>query len=66
MSSTPNAGDDLFTTEQCDRLAVLMAKWRAVRDARASLSPDEQNELDALVEAEVRAAGQRAARLLGT
>jgi hypothetical protein len=60
----PMTPDALFTAEQRDRLAALMAKWRTARDGGPSLPPDEQAELDALVEAEVRAAGERAARLL--
>ncbi len=52
--------DHFFTAEERERLAVLMARWRAARDIGASLSPAEQAELDALVEAETRAAGARA------
>jgi hypothetical protein len=40
-----------------------MAQWRAARDAGASLAPAEQAELEALVDAEVQAAGRRAAAL---
>jgi hypothetical protein len=56
--------DRFFTAEQQERLKELMERWRAARDSGASLSPDEQAELDALVDAEVRAATQRAAALL--
>jgi hypothetical protein len=56
--------DDLFTEAQRDRLAALMAKWRAARDGGTPLPADERAELDALAEAEVRAAAERAARLL--
>jgi hypothetical protein len=56
--------DALFTAEQRDRLAELMAMWRAARDAGNHLASEEQCELDAFVEAEVRAAGERAAQLL--
>lgn len=56
--------DALFTAEQRDRLAELMMKWRAARDAGTHLAPEEQSELDALVEAEVRATAERAAQLL--
>jgi hypothetical protein len=55
--------DALFTAEQQQRLAELMARWRAARDAGASLPPAEQAELDALIEAELRAAIQRSADL---
>src|ERR1035441_9104686 len=57
--------DELFTAEQQERLQRLMARWRAAREAGASLVPAEQNELDALVDAEVQAAGRRAAALCG-
>ena len=60
----PMTPDSLFTAEQRDRLAALMARWRAARDAGTPLPPDEQAELDGLAEAEVRAAAERAARLL--
>ena len=56
--------DPFFTARQQERLAELMARWRASRDAGSSLPPAEQAELDALVEAEVRASGERAAILL--
>ena len=56
--------DALFTEAQRDRLAALMAKWRAARDGGTPLPPDERAELDALTEAEVRAAAERAACLL--
>jgi hypothetical protein len=59
----PMTPDAFFTAEQRDRLAGLMARWRAARDGGTHLPPDEQAELDALVEAEVRAAGERAAQL---
>ena len=55
--------DEFFTVEQQERLRGLMARWRVARDAGASLTPAEQAELDALVDAEVQAAGKRAAAL---
>jgi hypothetical protein len=61
----PMRPDELFTAEQQQRLAELMARWRAARDAGASLPPQEQAELDALVEAELRAATERSASLAG-
>jgi hypothetical protein len=60
----PMSSDAFFTAEQRNRLADLMASWRAARDGGSDLPPAEQAELDALVEAEVRAAGERAAHLL--
>ncbi len=53
--------DPFFTAQQQQRLQELMTRWRAARDARSALPSGEQAELDVLVEAEVRAAGQRAA-----
>jgi hypothetical protein len=59
----PMQADALFTAEQQQRLAELMARWRAAREAGTALPPLEQAELDALVEAELRAAVQRTAAL---
>ncbi len=56
--------DRFFTAQQQQRLGELMARWRAAREAGGSLPPAEQAELDALVNAEVRASGERAAALL--
>ncbi len=56
--------DRFFTAEQQERLKELMARWRAARDAGMSLPSDEQAELDALVDAELHAATERAAALL--
>ena len=55
--------DEFFTVRQQERVRGLMAQWRAARDAGASLAPAEQAELEALVDAEVQAAGRRAAAL---
>jgi hypothetical protein len=55
--------DHFFTAEQQDRLRELMARWRVARDTQTPLPPEEQAELDALVEAELRAATARAAAL---
>lgn len=56
--------DSLFTAQQRQRLGDLMARWRAARATATPLLPAEQAELDALVEAEVRASGERAAAIL--
>ena len=56
--------DQFFTAQQQQRLAELMARWRAARNAGTSLPPSEQAELDALVDVEVRASGERAAAIL--
>ena len=55
--------DEYFTAQQQERLRDLMAGWRAARDAGTSLAPAQQAELEALVDAEVLAAGKRAAAL---
>jgi len=55
--------DRLFTAQQQQRMAELMERWRAARDKGEALPVAEQSELDALVEAELRAAGDRAAEL---
>lgn len=57
--------DDFFTAQQRQRLEKLMGCWRAARADGASLPAEEQAELEALVEAEVHAAGARAAALAG-
>ncbi|MBI2946837.1 MAG: hypothetical protein HYY23_04270 [Verrucomicrobia bacterium] len=56
--------DRFFPIEQLARLRQLMAEWRVARDRGVSLSAAEQSELDALIEAEVRAASERAAAML--
>jgi hypothetical protein len=56
--------DKYFTSEQMLRRDQLMAMWRKARDANKELPGEEQAELDALVMAEVRAAGLRAAAML--
>jgi hypothetical protein len=60
----PMRPDDFFPVEQQQRLAALMGRWRAARDGGPPLAPAEQAELEDLVRAEVRAAGERAAALL--
>jgi hypothetical protein len=56
--------DQFFTAPQQARLNELMARWRAARAAGAALAPVEQSELNDLVDAEVRAAGERTAAVL--
>ena len=53
--------DQFFTQAQRRRLEQLMTSWRSARDAGTSLPADEQSELEGLIDAEVRAAAQRAA-----
>jgi hypothetical protein len=52
--------DQFFTAEQRDRLEELMRRWRTARDSQTTLPSEDQAELDALVQAELRAAGKRA------
>ena len=56
--------DRFFTAAQRERLSELMGRWRAARDSGGSLDPTEQSQLDALVEAELRASAERSAALL--
>ena len=51
--------DPFFTAAQQQRLSELMERWRTVRDREQTLSPQEQTELDALVNAELQATQQR-------
>jgi len=60
----PMKPDRFFTAAQQQRLADLMAAWRAAREAGTSLPPAEQQEFDDLVRAEVAAATERARSLL--
>jgi hypothetical protein len=60
----PMQPDERFTALQQQRLAELMDRWRAARDAGTVLPPQEQAELEALVEAELRAAKERSAALV--
>jgi DNA-binding transcriptional regulator YbjK len=56
-------GDKFFDANQCRRLQELMARWREARDTNVALSSGEQQELEALVEAELKAAASRATAL---
>lgn len=60
----PMRPDEVFTAEQQQRLADLLSRWRVARDAGAALPPQEQAELEALIEAELRAATERSAALV--
>ena len=55
--------DEFFTAHQQERLRHLMARWRVAREAGTVLAAAEQAELEALVDAEVLAADDRAAAL---
>jgi hypothetical protein len=58
----PMRPDSLFTAAQ-QQLEQLMPRWRAARDAGTLFPPEAQAELDALVQAELRAAAERSATL---
>jgi hypothetical protein len=55
--------DRFFNAAQQRRLQELMLRWHAARDTGTALPSDEQAELDSLVEAELRAACERAREL---
>jgi len=55
--------DRFFTAEQQHRLAELMNRWRMARDSGQKFPDEDQQELEQLVEAEVRASGERAKAL---
>ncbi len=57
------APDRFFTSEQRRRLEPLMADWRSERDAGRSLPLHVQTELEQLIDAELRAAAERAAAM---
>ncbi|KAF3889759.1 MULTISPECIES: hypothetical protein [Nostocales] len=56
--------DQFFGIEQQKRLSELMDMWRTARDEGLELSHQLQQELDNLVEAELKAATARTASLL--
>ncbi|MGH9822215.1 MAG: hypothetical protein ACREDR_02995 [Blastocatellia bacterium] len=56
--------DRFFTAEQRERLEFLMSRWRQARNAGRELDPEEQCELDALIQAEEQAASKRAEAIL--
>ena len=55
--------DRFFPDAQRSRLATLMERWRAAGDGGEGLSADERAELNALIDAELLASGERAARM---
>ena len=59
-----NLGPDrFFDARQQERLEELMSRWCAARDASQTLSPEDQAELEGLIDAELRAATERAAAI---
>jgi hypothetical protein len=51
--------DRFFTTEQQQKLELLMSRWREARDAGRTLSSEEQMELEALIAAELQGTERR-------
>lgn len=56
--------DSFFSAQQQERLSELMDLWRLARDRGRELPPEQQAELDSLVEIELRAATARTAALM--
>ncbi len=56
--------DPFFNAEQQEKLSELMCLWRTARDQGQELPPNQQAELDLLVEAELSAATARSAALI--
>ena len=56
--------DPFFSAEQQERLSALMSLWQLARDQGRELPPDQQAELNRLVDLELRAATARTAALL--
>jgi hypothetical protein len=56
--------DRFFTAAQQQRLGELWGRWQAARSGGPPLTAAEQAELEALVQAEVRASAERARALL--
>ncbi|HAJ59676.1 MAG TPA: hypothetical protein DCP31_10715 [Cyanobacteria bacterium UBA8543] len=56
--------DWFFSAFQQQRLSELMNLWRTARDEGQTLPPEQQAELDSLVEAELKAATARTAALV--
>jgi hypothetical protein len=56
--------DPFFTADQQKQLSELMSLWRVARDSGKELLPEQQAELDTLVDAELKAATSRTAALM--
>ena len=56
--------DQFFTAQQQQRLTELMLMWRAAQDLGDLLPPEQQSELDGLIEAELHATAERAKSIL--
>ena len=56
--------DCFFSSQQQQRLSELMNLWRTARDEGQTIPPEQQAEVDSLVEAELKAATTRTATLV--
>lgn len=56
--------DSFFNADQQKRLSELMSLWQTARDQGQALPPEQQEELDTLVDAELKAATARTAALM--
>jgi hypothetical protein len=56
--------DQFFTAQQQQRLIELMSLWRIARDRDENISPEQQLELDTLIEAELNATTERSKAIL--
>lgn len=56
--------DSFFSAEQQERLSELMGLWRSARDQGQELPPEQQAELNRLVELELQAATARTSALM--
>jgi hypothetical protein len=56
--------DQFFTDQQQQRLKELISIWRTAQDRGEILSPEQQSELDNLIEAELDATAERAKAML--
>lgn len=57
--------DSLFTADQQERLQQLMTQWRDCQAKGLTMPNEKQDELDHLVQTELKAATQRAISLIG-
>lgn len=56
--------DQFFTAQEQQRLKELISIWRNAQDRGEILSPEQQSELDNLIEAELAATAERAKAML--
>jgi hypothetical protein len=56
--------DKFFSAQHQERLTELMSAWRVARDCGETLLPEQQSELDNLIETELAATVERAKEIL--